>query len=144
MRLTDLEKELINSFLNGTEYKEIVEEKYQSFSYPKLIKMMRFITRRYVVARFGHLFSMKTKGPFVMELLTLAFSPGEGKNVPFLLVDMMTVGKKRTVFVEYYDCTANKSEHPALTKIKEQYNHLAEYQEKTHCLACNITKRMNG
>lgn len=143
------ENELISSFLSGAKYEEIKEARYQSFSYPKLIKMMRFNTRRYAVSGFGHVFSMRTKGPFGMELLTLSFTPGEGKNVPFLLIDMMTVGKKRTVFVEYYDCTASgskekiseKSEwhenadamrHAALVEVKKKYDYLTEYDEKPH------------
>lgn len=71
---------------------------------------------------------MRTKGPFGMELLPLSFTPSEGGNVPFLLIDIMTVGKKRTVFVEYYDCTASgDSEQVALEEIKKKYDHLTEY-----------------
>lgn len=132
MRLVELEKELLGRFLKGTEYEEVTEARYRSFSYPRLVKIMRFRTRLYAVSGFGHVFSMRTKGPFGMELLTLSFTPGEGKEVPYLLIDMMTVGKKRTVFVEYYDRTAKGTDPKWSKEVKEKYDFLTDYHEKPH------------
>ncbi len=133
MDISQLENEIIDIFLLGKEYEQITSELYKRFSYPKFPKLMKFETRHFKVKGYGYLFSMRTKGPFGMELLTLSFTPSEGGNVPFLLIDIMIVGKKRTVFVEYYDCTASgDSEHVALEEIKKKYDHLTEYAEKPH------------
>lgn len=67
-----------------------------------------------------------------MELLTVSFCPGEGSEVPFLLIDCMKMGRKRTVFVEYYDCTADKPEREALSAVYERYKELPDYDEKPH------------
>jgi hypothetical protein len=134
MQLGVLEKELLSLFLQDSDYEVIREKKYESFSYPRVIKLMRFETKRYKASGFGHAFSMQTKGPFGMELLTISFTLGEGASVPFLLIDIMSVGKKRTVFVEYYDCTSHKEDaaHAALIEVKKKYDHLLEYAEKPH------------
>ena len=132
MSPVEIEKVLLGIFLKGAEYEKVTEKRYRSFSYPKLVKMMRFKTRLYVVPGFGHVFSMRTKGPFGMELLTLSFTPGEGKEVPFLLIDIMSVGRKRTVFVEYYDRTASGARCAALEEVKKRYDHLTDYHEKPH------------
>ncbi len=114
--------------------KEITErlpdDEYSRFSYPKTIKLMDFDVRRYRVQGFGNVMTMLTGTPFGMELLTCSFMPNEGKTVPFLLTDIMTVGKKRTIFVEYYDCTAGKPAQPVLERIHRRYDFLADYAEK--------------
>lgn len=114
---------------------EEIEEEDASFSelkYPKLLPMMRMYPKRYALRDFGQVFTMKTKGPMGMELLTISFCPGEGCEVPFLLIDCMKVGKKRTVFVEYYDCTAEKPEREELCAVWERYKDLPDYDEKPH------------
>lgn len=130
MDLVRLRKELTVSFLDDPASPPLPRDGYSSFSYPKFPKLMRFDVERYRVPGFGHLMTMYTKGPFGMELLTCSFLPGEGKAVPYLLIDMMGVGKKRTVFVEYYDCTAQPGEHPGLRDVFDRYRGLPDYQEK--------------
>ncbi|MBR1432286.1 hypothetical protein [Ruminococcus sp.] len=73
---------------------------------------------------------MRTKGPFGMRLLTMSFMPFEGNSVPYLLTDIMEVGKKRLIFVEYYDCTAERSEQPLLKRVCEKYSGVPDYEEK--------------
>ena len=64
---------------------------------------MTFKTRLLRVRGFGHLTTMRTDTVFGMKLLTCSFMPSEGKKVPYLLIDIMLMGKKRMIFVEYYD-----------------------------------------
>ena len=130
MNIDKIRAEVTSRFENAFMCEKIKEDGYSSFSYPKLVKMMKFDTIRHKVAGFGHIMSMRTKGPFEMRLLTMSFMPYEGGSIPYLLIDMMTVGKKITVFVEYYDCTADKSSKEELVRIKERYDNLQEYDEK--------------
>lgn len=130
MNIDKIRAEVTSKFENAFMCEKIKEDGYSSFSYPKLVKMMKFDTVRHKVAGFGQIMSMRTKGPFGMRLLTMSFMPYEGGSVPYLLIDMMTVGKKITVFVEYYDCTADKSSKEELVRIKEKYDNLQEYDEK--------------
>lgn len=60
MNLTALENSAISSFLGENEYEEIKEERFKSFSYPKVFKLMKFETKRFKAAGFGHIFSMRT------------------------------------------------------------------------------------
>ncbi|KAG4091242.1 hypothetical protein H8356DRAFT_1708810 [Neocallimastix lanati (nom. inval.)] len=91
---------------------------------------MKFNTKRYKIPGFGHFMTMHTKKLFNMELLTTSFMPGEGVSIPYLLIDIMTFGKKRTIFIEYYDCTANHPSMKNLEAVKDLYNDIPEYQEK--------------
>ncbi|MBQ9870439.1 MAG: hypothetical protein IJM27_00775 [Eubacterium sp.] len=132
MDLISIRKEITITFLSRQTACAVAKDNYTSFCYPKRIKLMRFRTRRFRVKDFGHFMTMHTKTPFGMELLTVSFMPGEGKSVPYLLIDIMTVGKKRTVFVEYYDCTSDHNEMSELVIVRDSYNKLNEYKEKPH------------
>lgn len=125
-----IEKGAVKLFTSGTDHSKIPEDAYSRFSYPKLIKLMKFDVRRYRINGFGHMMTMRTSGPFGMQLLTLSFMPFEGNSVPYLLIDIMKVGKKRLIFVEYYDCTAEKTAQPLLRKVCEKYADVPDYEEK--------------
>lgn len=130
MKLTEMRDDITKGFVGDFQNEKINQDQYSTFSYPKWSKIMKFSVDRYKVAGFGHYMTMHTKGPFGMELLTTAFMPGEGGSVPFLLIDIMTVGKKRTVFVEYYDCTTDDNEYKELVTVHQKYCDLPEYDEK--------------
>ena len=130
MNLDNIQKRMTSAFLERKQYTRAEKDGWTDFAYPKLIRLMRFHTERYRVEGFGHFMTMHTKTAFGMELLTASFTPGEGVSVPYCLIDIMTVGKKRTVFVEYYDCTAEKKEMPKLAETAAKYADLADYAEK--------------
>ena len=130
MNLSEISKDIKTSFLEGFDHNAVPDDEYTDFSYPKLIKLMRFHTDRFIVNDFGHLFLMHTKTAFGMELLTCSFMPNTGKGVPYLLIDTMTVGKKRCVFVEYYDMTADLNDQSELIEVGEKYKDLSDYTEK--------------
>ena len=74
--------------------------------------------------------TMHTKTVFGMELLTASFMPGASVSVPYLLIDIMSVGKKLIAFVEYYDCRAEKMPPKSLEKVRDTFAGLEEYKEK--------------
>ena len=117
-------------FLSGKDHVIVPEDGYSSFSFPKLIKLMKFDVKRYRINGFGNMMTMRTDGPFGMQLLTMSFMPFEGNSVPYLLIDIMKMRKKRLIFVEYYDCTAEKPEQPLLKKVCEKYAEVPDYAEK--------------
>lgn len=125
-----IEKGSVRLFTSGTDHTLVPEDGYSRFSYPKLIKLMKFDVRRYRINGFGNMMTMRTKGPFGMRLLTMSFMPFEGNSVPYLLTDIMEVGKKRLIFVEYYDCTSERSEQPLLKRVCEKYSGVPDYEEK--------------
>ena len=130
MNLKTIRSEITDAFLDGFRFEKAERDVYSEFAYPKHWKMMRFNTERYRIPGYGNFFTMLTDTIFGMKLLTCSFMPGEGISVPYLLIDMMTVGKKRTVFVEYYDCTADHPDLPELSRVAERYATLANYAEK--------------
>ena len=115
----------------ATDKEEITPSEYAHFSYPKYISLMDFEVHQFRVQGFGSLMSMQTRTHFGMQLLTCSFMPYEGTGVPYLLIDIMTTGKKRMIFVEYYDCTASKENQPMLEEACRKYSFLPDHKEKS-------------
>ena len=93
--------------------KEITPEKYRTMGGP----LMRFFLEQYNVEGLGNLCVLKTKAMLgLMQLVTVVVTPSSGKNVPFLLVDTMDMGKKHLCYVEYYDCTADGADKDKLLR----------------------------
>lgn len=117
-------------FTKGMNAIPVPKDEYSSFSYPKIIKLMDFEVQRYRIPDFGQIMTMLTTTPFGMQLLTCSFMPFEGVSVPYLLIDIMNMKKKQAVFIEYYDCTANKPEQPILQYVYDKHHRLDDYPEK--------------
>ena len=77
----------------------------------------------------------------LMNLLTVVVTPSSGKNVPFLLIDTMDMGKKHLCYVEYYDCTAGGADKDKLLAASAPYGDVADYAEKP---AWYVQERMAG
>ncbi|MBR5386292.1 MAG: hypothetical protein IK142_01775 [Clostridiales bacterium] len=106
------------------------EDRYTNMKYPRLLPLMRFRVDRYKVPGFGSVMLMHTTTKMGMELITMSFMPSELVSLPYLLVDAMTMKKKRCVFVEYYGCGMEGLEDKALRDVYEKYRDLPDYQEK--------------
>ena len=117
-------------FTAGTDSEKHPHDSYSVFSYPKILKFLKFETERYRIKGFGNMMTMYTDTLFGMQLLTMAFMPSEGNSVPFLIIDIMTVKDKRLIFVEYYDCTSRKTEQPLLKDVYEKYCGLTDHKEE--------------
>lgn len=109
---------------------KLPEDGYTHMRYPKLLPLMNFEVQRYRIGGFGSVFSMHTTTKMGMELLTLSFTPGEGKALPYLLLDSMSMKKKRCVFVEYYACGKEDLNDAALRAVWKKYKDLPAYEEK--------------
>lgn len=121
----------VRAFSAQVPLRELPAGAYETMRYPRFPAVMRFYVRRYAAKGFGNVFTMYTRAlSGLMQLATMAFTPNAGGDVPLLLIDVMAMGKKRTVFIEYYDCTARGVNCPELAKVKEQYGDLPEYPEK--------------
>ena len=135
-----LEKETIEQFSKQYELSEVPADGYSIMQWPKLLPMMKFKVTRYQVKGFGHLMLMRTRAMGgMMQLCTVSFMPSEGLTVPYLLIDCMTMKQKRTVFVEYYDCTADGVKAEALNETAAKYADVPDYSEKP---AWYIAERM--
>ena len=118
--------------------KEITPEKYRSMGGP----LMRFFLEQYNVEGLGNLCVLKTKAMLgLMQLVTVVVTPSSGKNVPFLLVDTMDMGKKHLCYVEYYDCTADGADKDKLLAASAPYGDVPDYAEKP---AWYVKERMAG
>jgi hypothetical protein len=106
------------------------EDCYTNMKYPKVLPVMRFRVDQYSLAGFGHIMIMHTATKMGMELITMSFMPSECVDLPYLLVDAMTMKKKRCVFVEYYGCGMESLTDNALQKVHDDYSSLPDYEEK--------------
>ena len=117
---------------------KITPEKYRTMGSP----MMRFHLKQYEVKGLGNLCVMRTKAMLgLMNLVTVVVTPNTGKNVPFLLIDTMDMGKKHLCYVEYYDCTADGADNDMLLAAGAPYEDAADYAEKP---AWYVSERMKG
>ena len=120
------------------ELREITPEKYRTMGSP----MMRFRLEQYEVDGLGNLCVLRTKAMLgLMKLVTVVVTPSSGKNVPFLLIDTMDMGKKHLCYVEYYDCTAAGADRDLLLAAGAPYADVADYAEKP---AWYVSERMAG
>lgn len=118
--------------------KDITPEKYRTMGN----LMMRFHLEQYEAEGLGNLCVLKTRAMLgLMNLLTVVVTPSSGKNVPFLLIDTMDMGKKHLCYVEYYDCTADGADKDLLLAAGAPYGDVADYAEKP---AWYVHERMAG
>ena len=130
----------LEAFSSRFPMERLPEDEYTDMKWPKLIPLMRFHVERYRAEGFGSVMLMRTKAMGgMMQLMTASFTPNAGGGVPYLLIDMMTMKDKRTVFVEYYDCTAQGVSLPELDDLKREFSDVREYDEKP---AWYISERM--
>ncbi|MBR0461983.1 MAG: hypothetical protein IJJ00_04650 [Erysipelotrichaceae bacterium] len=126
--ITEL-KEEAKKILAGYDTEEIPDERYAHLKYPKLAPLMYFDIERFRIKDFGHLMIMHTTSKVGMELLTMSFMP-DGVTLPFLLLDAMTMKKKRCVYAEYYGCGQEGLSDERLFEVYEKYKGLEDYDEK--------------
>lgn len=104
---------------------------YGAMAYPRWLPLLKFRVQWYGAAGYGNVFAMHTRAlGGRMELATLVFTPNAGGDVPLLLVDVMSMGKKRAAFVEYYDCTKDGAPGGALAATGAKFTDLPDYPEK--------------
>ena len=133
--------EKLLKLLEQCEYTDVTDPQYHQVRYPKILPVMNFEINQYHLKGFGQIMNMNStamKG--LMKLTTIALTPNEGGDVPFLLIDCMEMKNKLTVFVEYYDCTGKHLDFPVLNQLKEKYASISDYSEKP---AWYISERMN-
>ena len=120
------------------ELREITPEKYRTMG----SLMMRFRLEQYEAEGLGNLCVLRTKAMLgLMKLVTVVVTPNSGKNVPFLLIDTMDMGKKHLCYVEYYDCTAEGADRDLLLAAGAPYADIADYAERP---AWYVSERMAG
>lgn len=118
--------------------KDMTPEQYRTMG----SAMMRFRLEQYAVEGLGNLCVLKTKAMLgLMQLTTVVVTPSSGKNVPFLLIDTMDMGKKHLCYVEYYDCTAKGADKDLLLAAGAPYADVENYAEKP---AWYVGERMEG
>ncbi len=118
--------------------KEITPARYRTMG----SLMMRFHLEQYEVVGLGNLCVLRTKAMLgLMNLVTVVVTPSSGKNVPFLLIDTMDMGKKHLCYVEYYDCTRDGADKDKLLAASAPYADVADYAEKP---AWYVKERMAG
>jgi len=122
--------ENVNRELLSRKAERLPEDEYSHMKYLRWLPLMRFDVERYHLENYGSVFCMHTTTKMGMELLTLSFMPGEGKTLPYLLMDIMEMKKKRCVFVEYYACGNQDLQCEDLKGVWEMYKDLPEYEEK--------------
>ena len=128
--IEDIRKQVMEAAAEAVQCTPVPEDEYTDMSFPTVIKLMKFRTDRYSLEGFGKLMVMHTTTKMGMELLTLSFMPSNGLNVPYLLIDAMSMKDKNCVFVEYYGCGNGNLESKALEDLYESQRLLPDYAEK--------------
>ena len=114
--------------------------KYAKMKYPRVLPMFKISTHRYYLEDFGTVMVMSTSAMGgLMKLVTASFTPFEGKNVPYLLVDCMHMLKTSLAYVEYYNCTSQDLDSRELDSVATKYASVPDYSEKP---AWYISERM--
>ena len=120
------------------ELREITLEKYRTMG----SLMMRFRLEQYEAEGLGNLCVLRTRAMLgLMKLVTVVVTPNTGRNVPFLLIDTMDMGKKHLCYVEYYDCTAEGADRDLLLAAGAPYADIENYAERP---AWYAGERMKG
>lgn len=120
------------------ELRDVTPEKYRTMGSP----MMRFSLAQYAAEGLGNLCILRTKAMLgLMKLITVVVTPNTGRNVPFLLIDTMDMGKKHLCYVEYYDCTASGADRDLLLAAGAPYADVPDHAEKP---AWYVSERMTG
>ena len=127
--IEELKKKALDLILSSNAV-PVPEDEYTFMKYPKILPLMRFRTDRYKITGFGHVMMKHTTTKMGMELITMSFMPSECIDLPDLLLDAMSMKKKRCVFVEYYGCGMESLTDNALQKVHDDYSSLPEYEEK--------------
>ena len=83
------------SLIKNSNAVPVPEDCYTNMKYPKLLPVMRFRVDRYNVSGFGQVMIMHTTTKMGMELITMSFMPSECVDLPYLLIDAMSMKKKR-------------------------------------------------
>ena len=118
--------------------KDITPAQYKVMGNP----LMRFRLEQYAAEGLGNLCILRTRAMLgLMNLMTVVVTPNSGKNVPFLLIDTMDMGKKHLCYVEYYDCTAGGADKDLLLAAGAPYADVPDYGEKP---AWYVSERMAG
>ncbi|MCR5103189.1 MAG: hypothetical protein K6B68_01865 [Eubacterium sp.] len=125
-----LRKEITKTVKSNTRCLTLPDDEYTIMKYPKAIPLMAFNVKRYQLDGFGHLMLMHTRTKMGMELLTLSFMPNTCVNLPYLLVDAMSMKKKKCVFIEYYGCGNDNLNDARLQNVFDEYKSLPDYEEK--------------
>ena len=105
-------------------------DQYSHIRYPKLLPLMDFRITQYDLPGLGSCMMMHTTTKMGMELLTVSLMPGTGRQVPYFLMDCMSMKNKRCVFAEFYGCGNADLSHGDLDSVYERYNALPDYAEK--------------
>lgn len=130
---------IIKNIFNDLEKVDIKE--FKTLKYPKLISFIKMKVEKYKVPNYGYIMIMNTSCMGMMKLLTISFTPSTGINVPFLLIDTMSLSKKRLAYFELYDTTNKNNDFSTLRFLKDDYSNIEDYQEKQ---AWYVEKRMLG
>lgn len=128
--IEELKKQVMEAVAEAAQCEPLPADEYTDMAFPSVIKLMKFRTDRYSLEGFGKLMVMHTTTKMGMELLTLSFMPSNGLNVPYFLLDAMSMKKKRCVFAEYYGCGQDGLVSDALEELYESQRLLPEYSEK--------------
>lgn len=120
----------LSEILTGNDALLLPKDQYSDMKYPSLMPLMRFHVDQYELKGLGHIMIMHTTTKMGMELLTVSFMPSELPDLPYLLIDAMSMKKKRCVFVEYYGCGMDGFNDAALMEVHDKWKTLPDYAEK--------------
>lgn len=101
--------------------------KYAAVKWPALIPLVRYETEYSRLDGFGARTLLNGKIFGGIRSLSCTLTPFEGASIPLVLIDVMEVQEKCTVFIEYFDKTAQGADMSVFEKLKGKYSDLEDY-----------------
>lgn len=109
--------------------------KYNYFSWPKLLKIIKFYEEQYTVNNLCNLSVLEGTSKIGMNIVTAVFTPSKNRDIPLLIIDKVKMKDKFTVFIEFYTFHMKNEENIAVinNKLDEmalKYKDVENYTEK--------------
>lgn len=108
---------------------------FEKFTYPKFLPIMKYSVDKYSVCGLGNMTILQNKTLNLMSLITVVLTPDLSKNIPFAIIDLVTINNKFISFFEFFDSHTNDDEviqnfKETTLELKKKYENLEDYKEK--------------
>lgn len=130
-----LNLKIINKVKNKFKLENYNLKSLANFSYPKYIPIFKFKAQQYKVIELGNMSILTSSSIIGLSLTTVVFTPGVGLDIPFVIIDFVSMKDKITVFVEFFNNHMNNKENiksldDNLNKLFYKYKCIENYIEK--------------
>ena len=134
-KINSLKLDIVNKVKSKFELQQYDINEFESFSYPKYIKVFEFSVDQYKIENLGNMCILDGRSALGLSLITVVFTPSRELDIPFVIIDFVEIRNKSTVFVEFYNEHMTNKDYIKIldSKLKDKNNYyefLEDYIEK--------------